>query len=76
MKKQVPLAVTMVLQGPSDDFIVARIFEGAMRDAYDDIVKNDDNGMPLEMSNWIMDNGLRAQKAKTKYQTANCELIQ
>ena len=32
---EVPLGVSLVLQGPSTDFMVGRVFENAMRDAFE-----------------------------------------
>jgi len=64
----------MHLQGSSADFIVGRIFDKAARDAFDDIVKIE-NGLPLEMSKWIMDDKLERTKAKVSYLKSNCVLI-
>jgi hypothetical protein len=66
--------VTIVLQGPSPDFIVGRIFENAMGDAFDSIVKYD-KGMPLEASNWINNGEIRKSKAQTSYLKGNCALL-
>jgi hypothetical protein len=76
LNKNAPIGVTMRLGGDSDDFMIGRIFEAATKDAYGNIVKKDDKGMTLEVSDWIRDDILKAAKAKTKYHTANCNLIQ
>lgn len=72
--QEAPIGVTMLLQGPSADFIVGRIFENAMRDAYDDIVKKQ-NGLILDASQWVRDDGLRKSKAQAKYLQGNCALL-
>jgi len=35
------------LQGPSIDFMIGRIFEGATEDAFDKVVKEHNNGLPI-----------------------------
>ena len=72
---EVPIGVTMRLQGPSTDFIVGRIFESAAEDAFNKIVKQK-NGMPLEISDWIRDEDLQKSKASNSYLVQNCRLIQ
>lgn len=74
VRSEVPIGVTMYLAGPSVDFIVGRIFENAMGDAYDDIVKRK-NGMPLPTSDWVMDEEIRKPDAKHRYVKGNCSLI-
>jgi hypothetical protein len=39
VQSEAPLIVTMLLAGPSVDFIVGRIFESATSDAYDDVFR-------------------------------------
>jgi hypothetical protein len=65
----------MLLQGPSTDFIVGRIFENSTRDAYDDVVKKE-NGLPLDNSEWVRDDALRISKAKNLYHRSNCVLLE
>jgi hypothetical protein len=73
-KSEVPIGVSMLLGGPSTDFVIGRIFENALRDAYDDIVKMD-NGFLLDSSKWVMDDELRKAKAQTRYLKGNCVLV-
>ena len=75
MSSEVPIGVTMLLAGPSVDFIIGRIFESAMGDAYDDIVKRK-NGMLLPVDDWVRDDGLKKSIAQQKYSQGNCQLIQ
>jgi hypothetical protein len=74
-RSQVPIGVSMLLQGPSTDFIVGRIFENSTRDAYDDVVKKE-NGLPLDNSEWVRDDALRISKAKNLYHRSNCVLLE
>ena len=66
MRSEVPIGVTMYLAGPSVDFIIGRVFEGAMGDVYDDIVKRR-NGIPLPSSDWVMDEAIRKPEEKHRY---------
>ena len=73
--REVPFGVITLLQGPTSDFILGRVFENAMRDAFDRIVKQDDHGFALEPSKWLNNKILRQSMAKTKYLSANCVLV-
>ena len=70
-----PWVVLMGLGGPTNDFVIGRIFEAAAEDAHDKVVKTDKNGLPiLDPSDWISDK-LKVQKADNKYRSSNCALI-
>jgi hypothetical protein len=47
VRSEVPIGVTMLLAGPSADFVVGRIFENAMGDAFDGIVKKEGMLLPI-----------------------------
>lgn len=73
--KRAPIGVLMHLAGPTTDFIVGRIFEGANEDAFDKVVKQDATGAPIvDPSNWANDE-LKVMRAKNMYLFSNCELI-
>jgi hypothetical protein len=74
VKSEVPIGVTMLLGGPSVDFIVGRVFEHATGDAFDEIVKRKD-GLPLPMSDWLNDAEVRKPKAGHAYVRGNCGRI-
>lgn len=74
-KSEVPIGVSMLVQGPSADFILGRVFENAMGDAFDKIVKEDNSGVPLEPAKYVHDKELQAARAKTKYLSGNCVLV-
>ena len=67
----------MSLGGPSIDFMIGRVFENAMRDAFDAVVKTDSRGTALyNPSEWVKDDEVRRIKARSKFVVSNCELIQ
>jgi len=71
-QKEVPVVVIGLLAGPSTDFVMGRIFEVAMRDAYDEIVKG---AFKFEPSKWENHKTLIQSKAETQYRASNCVLI-
>jgi len=73
VRTQVPIGVTLKLGGPSIDFMLGRIYEGATDQAYNAIVSQDENGLPLQSR--IEDKDLRRMKAEGKYLRGNCVLI-
>lgn len=74
--REAPIGVTMRLGGPSVDFMIGRIFESAMNDAFDEVVKEDSNGFPInDPAKWHTDDELKAAIAQNKYLHANCTII-
>ena len=73
-KQEAPIEVTTLLEGPSTDFLLGRIFQSAGLDAYDKIVK-EENGILLEPSKWINDKELIKTKAQTRYLNGNCAAL-
>lgn len=71
-----PIGVLLLLSGPNIDFMLGRIFESATANAYDAIVKQDDNGVLLEHSKWVTNDALKTAKANKKYLQSNCILIE
>lgn len=70
-----PVGVLLVIGGPSAEFILGRIYENAVGDAFDSVVKEDGNDLPiLNPADWANEE-LRAIRAENKYLTSNCELI-
>jgi hypothetical protein len=62
----------LLMQGPSVDFILGRIFEDTKRRAYDEVVKG---GTVSDPTNWIADEKLKAGRARFLYTQASCELL-
>jgi len=73
-REKVPMIVGWMVRdgGPSDDFMLGRIFEAIASDASDDIIKRDASGMLLAPERWVTDSGLQQSLARTKYDKANC----
>jgi len=70
-----PVAVLLLLAGPTTDFIVGRIFEAATGHAFDAVVKEDAQGLPLfDPARWA-EGELRTSKARNKYRDSNCALM-
>jgi hypothetical protein len=74
-RSNVPIGVSLLLGGPSHDFIIGRVYESAMNGAFDEIVKEDAQGLTLEIKDWISDPELKASIAKTKFLQANCDIF-
>jgi hypothetical protein len=74
-RREAPVGVLLRSGGPSIDFMIGRVFEGAVEDAYDKVVKEDNSGLPiLDPSKWA-DGELKVIKAQNKYRGSNCALI-
>ena len=66
ISSQVPIGVTMLLQGPSEEFILGRIHSSAEEDALDEVFKTGDD---------FNDDELQKIIASNKYTAGNCELL-
>jgi hypothetical protein len=73
--QNVPLIVLMLLEGPSDDFILGRMFESAMRDAYDKVVIEREDGLGNLPNGEMRTGALRKIVAENRYRASNCELV-
>lgn len=71
----VPMAVGVLMAGPTPEFVLGRIFESAAGQAFDDVATEDANGMPLAPADYVVDDELKASIATNKYMRSNCELI-
>lgn len=73
--KEAPVGVLWNMAGPTTEFVIGRIFEAASNDAYDKVVKEDSEGLPItDPSKWANDE-LKIIRAKNKYLISNCTLI-
>jgi len=73
--REAPIGVLMRLGGPSIDFILGRIFESAVGEAHDSVIKDDSYG--VEMGNpgeWRRGES-KVQRARILYDQANCQLV-
>jgi hypothetical protein len=70
-----PSGVTLVLQGPSIDFIIGRVFSAAENYSYDKVVKESASGDPLDTKDWVIEKGAQRSKAEASYSAGKCDLI-
>lgn len=63
---QVPISLVLLLQGPTPDFILGRVFEAAQDNALKKVLKTDDKMNPAEIQK-IM--------AKNEFSNKNCQFI-
>lgn len=66
LSKGVPLMMLLLLQGPTPDFMLGRVFEGALDSALEDVFKTGEHFNSDEMQETI---------AKNKFWKQNCQLI-
>jgi hypothetical protein len=71
----VPIFVALSLEGPSDEFVLGRLYEITTTDAYDQVVRRDANGSLRAPQDYVMDNELRAALARVLIRTHNCSLL-
>jgi hypothetical protein len=73
--EEAPVGVLWHVAGPTTEFVIGRIFEAAINDAYEKVVKEDSAGLPItDPSKWANDE-LKIIRAKNKYLSSNCALI-
>lgn len=66
INQEVPIGVTMLVQGPTNDFILGRIFEGAQEESLDEVFKTGEEYNSVEMQKIVAGN---------KFRDGNCGLI-
>jgi hypothetical protein len=74
-RNDMPVIVLLLLGGPSDDFVLGRIFSSANQSAFDKVVKYDESGIYKDAKDWIHSDEVRKMRAQTQYRRANCGLI-
>ncbi len=74
-KAVVPLGVSLLMSGPSNDFVIGRIYESAIGLAFDSVVKEDSAGLPLPTEEWVNDRELETSIAKNRYLKSNCAVF-
>lgn len=73
--ENLPVGVKFRLAGPTTEFIMGRIFEGAQEDAFDKVVKEDDHGGILTDPLKWADGELKVLRARNKFQKSNCGVL-
>jgi hypothetical protein len=74
---EIPMGVLDVLTGPagpSTDFTAGRIFESAMQNAIEQVMKWDKDG-PMPPAKWITSPSLAQSIAQEKFSQRNCLLV-
>jgi hypothetical protein len=62
-----PLIMLMLLQGPTPDFILGRVFESAQKSALGDVITRPEGA--------IFDDETKRLNARTKFVNQNCKLL-
>jgi hypothetical protein len=75
LRSKVPIGVSGVMEGPTTDFMLGRIYETASTDAYDRVVKRGEFGLDLPAAEWRLDADVQKALASTEYRKGNCSLI-
>jgi hypothetical protein len=76
LRAEAPMFALMLMQGPTAEFMIRRMFEGAMGSAFDEVVKEDANDRPIfDPDKWVHDDELKVSRAKYKYSVSNCAVI-
>jgi hypothetical protein len=75
LSQYAPFILGSLNAGPSVDFILGRVFQYATDAARADVSKEDQNGLPLPIEDWILEPELITAKAATLYTAGNCDLI-
>jgi hypothetical protein len=71
----VPVYISMSLAGPSDDFVLGRLYEMTMTQAYDQIVRRGKDGALLNPSDYVMDLEVQAVLAEGLIRSSNCAAL-
>lgn len=75
LRQHAPMILGSLNAGPSVDFILGRVFQYATDAARADVSKEDQNGLPLPIEDWVFEPELIATKADTLYSAGNCYLL-
>ena len=77
LRSNAPMGITMLLRdgGPSEEFILGRIYETVTQYAYENAVKKDKTGVTLPPDKWRMDKELQQFYSANIYSDKNCELL-
>ena len=75
IRAEVPVYISLSMQGPSPEFILGRIYETTATDAFDRVVSKDANGAVLPVDRWVMDQDVRRVIAQALRDDANCPAL-
>lgn len=71
----VPVYISLSMGGPSDDFVLGRLYEMTTQDAYDKIVTRGKDGVPLHPSDYVMDTEVQSVMAGELIRSSNCTAL-
>lgn len=71
----VPIYISLSLAGPSDDFVLGRLYEITTERAFDRVVKRDRNDVLRAPSDYLMDEELQAIVARELVGSSNCAAL-
>jgi len=71
----VPRFLNLLSSGPTQEFVLGRIFGVLAIRAKENVVAKDESGIPLPIEDRITDEGIKAAIARHKYAQANCEVL-
>jgi len=71
----VPIYISLSMAGPSDDFVLGRLYEITTEDAFDRVVKRDSNNGLRAPSDYLMDREVRAIVAGELFRSSNCAAL-
>ena len=74
-RKHTPVGLLWLASGPTADFILGRIYEVRQQEAYDKVVKHDEDGGDLPVTKWRTDKELQKIIAGNEYRKQNCALL-
>lgn len=66
ISREAPLIMMMLLQGPTPDFMLGRVFEAAMEAAFEGVYETNGN---------FNDDDIQVMLAESKFQEQNCSLV-
>lgn len=71
----VPIYILFSLGGPSDDFVLGRLYEMTTQNAFDQIVTRNKDGVPLPPSDYVTDTEVQSVMAGELARSSNCAAL-
>ncbi len=75
VESEIPVGVLLTLGGPTNEFILGRIFAWAQDHAFSAVVERDEKGLPRTVNDWVTDKELKKAIARNKFSKGNCNLL-
>lgn len=74
-KSAVPMYIAMSMHGPSDDFVLGRLYEMTTSMAHDKIVTYGPDGARLTPQQYVTDPAVQSVMAQNLLRTSNCSAL-